>query len=191
MWKFVLRMLKCWLPYAIIIVGLSGLLYVVGQQVLRQQANDPQIQMAEDTAARLAAGEQPQALLPADKVDVATSIAPYLVMYDANGKPVAGSGQLNGQLPTLPAGVFDSVRKDGEDRVTWQPLPGVRSATVVSPIKGGSGGFVMAGRSLRESELRTDDLGKLILVGCLGLLVLELGVVALLFRNPPRRRVIV
>lgn len=184
MWKIVLLLLKYWLPCAIIIVGLSGLLYVVAQQDLRQGANDPQIQLAEDTAARLATGEQPQALLPANKIDIASSLSPYLVIYDTAGKPVAGSGQLDGQLPTLPAGVFDSVRKDGEDRVSWEPRGGVRSAVVVTQIKGSRGGFVLAGRSLRETEIRIDELGKLILVGCLGLLVLEFIVIAILFRKP-------
>ena len=37
-----------------------GICYVAVQQTLRQSANDPQIQMAEDAAAALAKGEKPE-----------------------------------------------------------------------------------------------------------------------------------
>lgn len=36
--------------------------------------------------------------------------------------------------------------------------PGVRSAAVVVSVSGGQGGFVLAGRSLREVEKRVDQL---------------------------------
>ena len=42
------------------------------------------------------------------------------------------------------------LARRGEDRLTWQPEPGVRSATVVVHYQGAQAGFVMAGRSLRE-----------------------------------------
>jgi hypothetical protein len=50
----------------------------------------------------------------------------------------------------------------GENRVTWQPEPGVRIAAVVASYSGTQSGFVMAGRSLRETERRVDQLGELI-----------------------------
>jgi hypothetical protein len=40
-----------WLPLAVAITILAGLVYATVQQSLRQGANDPQIQLAEDTAA--------------------------------------------------------------------------------------------------------------------------------------------
>jgi hypothetical protein len=48
-----------------------------------------------------------------------------------------------------PPGVFASVSANGEDRVTWQPAPGVRSWIVVDAFRGG---FVIAGRSPGDSE---------------------------------------
>ncbi len=42
--------IKYWLPLAIVITALSGFIYLVGQQNLRMSANDPQIQLSEDTA---------------------------------------------------------------------------------------------------------------------------------------------
>jgi hypothetical protein len=57
----------------------------------------------------------------------------------------------------VPAGILDYVRTRGEDRVTWQPEPGVRIAAVVVHFKGTQPGFVLAGRSLREAEVREDN----------------------------------
>jgi hypothetical protein len=86
-------------------------------------------------------------------------------VFDDSGKALASSGTLHNQLPILPSGVFDYVRRSGEDRITWQPEPGVRSAVVVTPYSGASSGFVMAGRSMRESEARTSQLELLLGAG--------------------------
>jgi len=167
---------------AAIVTGLSGLLYAAVQQDLRQSANDPQIQMAEDTAAKLADGQQVQNVVPSEKVDIANSLAPYIIIFDATGKPIASSVQLNGQTPTIPSGVFDYVRQNGEDRITWQPQSGVRSAIVVTQFKGPNPGFVLAGRSLREVEIREDDIMHLILLGWIAILLVTLLATAILFR---------
>jgi len=45
------KVLKQWLPLAIVIKLLCGLVYVAVQQEVRLSANDPQIGMAEDLAA--------------------------------------------------------------------------------------------------------------------------------------------
>lgn len=164
-------MFKCWLLIAIIVSGLSGLLYATVQQVLREGANDPQIQMAEDAAATLTAGGQVQSVVPPGEVDIAKSLATYMIVFDESGKPVAASARLNGQIPTIPAGVFNYVRQNGEDRITWQPQPGVRSAVVVTRFQGATSGFVLVGRSLREVEIREDDLLQIDFVGWAGILI--------------------
>jgi hypothetical protein len=47
--------------------------------------------------------------------------------------------------------------------VTWQPAPNVRMATVVVPYSGSNvSGFVVAGRSLREVEVREASLTKMV-----------------------------
>jgi hypothetical protein len=50
------KVLKQWLPLAIAITLLCGLVYVAVQQEVRLSANDPQIGMAEDLAAALSHG---------------------------------------------------------------------------------------------------------------------------------------
>ena len=50
--------------------------------------------------------------------------------------------------------MLESARADGENRVTWEPRSGVRSATVSAAVRGGSRMVVTVGRSLREVEVR-------------------------------------
>ncbi len=142
---------RTWLAFAVVVTALCALVYVTAQQVLRQDANDPQIQMAEDAAASLNNGVAPDAVVSKQQVEFSTSLAPFLIVFDASGKPVAGSGVLNGQLPQYPIGALESAKRGGENRVTWQPQPDVRIASVAVPYKGG---YVIAGRSLREVEKR-------------------------------------
>jgi len=168
-----------WIPLAAVATALCLFVYLAVQQSMRWGANDPQIQMAEDAAAALASGGTPESMLPAARVDISTSLASFMVIYDNTGKPLASSALLNGEMPVLPAGVFDYVRQKGEDRVSWQPQPGVRMAIVVVPISGGQAGFVMAGRSLREVEKRVDQLGQITLIAWLATLAGSLVVVAL------------
>jgi hypothetical protein len=172
------NILRFWLPLALLTTLLSGLIYVVAQQAGRASANDPQIQLAEDAAAALAAGQPLDSLIPAAKVDIAASLAPYLIVFDSSGKAIAGSGVLHGELPSIPPGIFDYVRQHGEDRLTWQPEPGVRSATVVVGYGGSSPGFILAGRSLRQVEERDTNIMRLIGVGWFATLCAALAGVA-------------
>lgn len=158
---FIKKVLKQWFPLAVVIVALGGLAYAIGQQVYRISANDPQIQMAEDGAAALSAGAAPENLVPSGKVDVAHSLSPFIVVLDDTGKVISANASLNGQVPPIPAGVLDYVRVKGEDRVTMQPQPGVRFAAVITRFTGLTNGFILAGRSLREVEIRSDNLFKL------------------------------
>jgi hypothetical protein len=149
------RSLVAWLPFAVAITGLAGLAYALDQSNLRQGANDPQIQLAEDAAARLAAGAPVATVVPHTDtvVDIVQSLAPFVIVYDTGDRPLASTATLDGATPLLPAGVSTSARQR-EDRVTWQPRDGVRIAAVVVAY---SGGTVVAGRSLREVESRADD----------------------------------
>lgn len=182
--RIVKIILKYWLLITIIISGLIGLNYAAIQQVLRLGADNPQIQMAEDAAAKLASGQQVRDVVPVEQVDIASSVASYLIVFDASGQPIASSARLNGQIPTLPAGVFDYVRQNSEDRITWSPQPGVRDAIVVTQFKGVHSGFVVAGRSLREVEKLIDTIGQILLIGWLGMLIVTLLGTTLVFWKP-------
>lgn len=142
----------------------AGTAVVISQQVLRLSGNDPQIQLAEDAAQRLNSGEDAAHVVPDRNVDMAASLAPFVIVYDDAGRPLTSSGNLDGMTPVLPRGVFDFVRSHNEEQVTWQPRPGVRIASVVVRT---SKGFVVAGRNLREIEIRKDKVTQLAMVGWL------------------------
>ena len=155
------RAIALFLVPAVLATLAAGLVFVTTQQVLRLGANDPQLQLAEDAAAALDAGATPDVVVGAAKVDVATSLAPFVVVFDAAGHALATDGALDGAAPVPPSGVLASAAAGTPNMVTWQPRAGVRVATVTVRWKGGT---VFAGRSLREVERRVD----LVLVLCGG-----------------------
>lgn len=171
--------LKTWLPFALLLTLVCGMIYGTVQQVYRQSANDPQIQMAEDTAAALEKGAKPTRLIGDNSIDMAKSLAPYTVMYDDELNPLAANVIIDGATPRPPRGVFEYARAHGEDRLTWQPQPGVRSAIVVVHYGGTKSGFVLAGRSLREVEIRESRLVLSLEIGWLVSMMATLGAVFL------------
>jgi hypothetical protein len=163
------RILMRWLQLAGAASACCLLVWVAVQQVWRQDANDPQLQMARDAAARLASGQAPvDAVVPTGTVEVATSLAPFLTVLDARGSIVASSGRVHGALKSVPSGVLDHVRQTGEEEVSWQPEPGVRVATSVVSYPGG---FVLAGRSLLETERRRARMSDLVALAWIGMLI--------------------
>lgn len=146
--------------FAVIATASSGAMFLVVEQALRMNANDPQIQMAEDASAALSKGEAYSVIVPeneVEKVDIAKSLAPFLIIYGENGKAITGTGALNGEYPTFPSGVFAYTKIHGEDRVTWQPSTSTRVALVVRYYTGEKTGFAVAGRSMREVEKRINN----------------------------------
>lgn len=151
------KVLLKWLPLGATIIVMAGLVYWAVQQNYRISANDPQIQVAEDLATALSQGQaQPTAIVPPNPtVPMSSSLATFVVIYDDSGKPIGSSVALDGKMPVPPLGVFDTVKKRGETRFTWQPQKDVRAAAVVTHYSSQQGsGFVLAGRSLKEVEAR-------------------------------------
>ncbi|HSX24534.1 MAG TPA: hypothetical protein VLG69_01050 [Candidatus Andersenbacteria bacterium] len=152
---------------------LFGTIYAVGQRILRQDANDPQIQLAQDIANLLSGNARPSDLASSTKIDMAKSLAPFLIVTDTKGVVLTATGQLDNQIPTISQGVLDASKKTGQNRVTWEPKKGVRIALVVAPYPNG---FVAVGRSLREVELRETMLFRIVAIAWLiSVVVLLLG----------------
>src|SRR5512138_944335 len=168
------RILARWIQLAALATAFSLLVYLAVQQVGRQTANDPQLQFARDAVASLSAGQTASSLTGGQQVNIGSSLAPWLTILDDRGNIVSSSGRLHGELRSVPAGVLEHARLSGEERVTWQPEHGVRMATII--VHRPTGGFVVAGRSLAESEARTAAYGRLIFAAwaatLIGLLVI-------------------
>jgi len=166
--KLILRTFALWLPLAVAFSGVFGFSYLATQQNYRQSVNDPQIQMAEDAAASLARDNVPANVVPhgAMPIDIATSLATWVAVYDSTGTPIESNAVLDDALPRLPAGLFntDNWREQKtwqtpvgfETRVSWQPNPDVRQAVVIVRFEPpyGPAEFVAVGRSMRAVEER-------------------------------------
>jgi hypothetical protein len=174
---------------ALVLAGLATVLALalntIPQQVLRLGANDPQIALADDLVAKLEQGIAPTDAISPASIDIARSLTPFVIAYDDQGRPLTSQARLDGAIPTPPSGVFDYVRQHGEDRLSWQPIlgttsskdqksalnggmtpraHGVRIAAVVqrvAPVGNAPGGFVLAGRNMREVENREHLVGQL------------------------------
>jgi hypothetical protein len=172
--------LPLWLFVAAAVTAGSLIAYAMAVQIERQGANDPQIQLTEDGAAALENGRPIAQVVPADTIDVAQSLAPFVIVLDDAAKPLASSGLLDGQVPIPPSGVIAFVRNNGEERVTWAPRPGLRLAAVARRVAGQRPGFIIVARSLREVQWRVARLTRIIAVGwSVCLLVLTAGVVVM------------
>jgi hypothetical protein len=160
-----------WLPIGVAVTLVLGISYTFVQQSYRQDANDPQIMVARDVAAGLASGTSASELVSSEQIDPSKSLAPFVIVLDANGKTVISSAVLGTSALVPPAGVLTTAKVSGENRVTWQPRADTRIAAVVVPVKNGSGGWVVAGRSLQVVEEREDALTRMAGLGLLATLV--------------------
>lgn len=164
-----------WLPLAVVIIIVSGMVYMAEQQNYRMSANDPQIQIAEDISEAIVQGRAtPDAIVPATpSASISQGLSAFVTIYDDTGKPIGSSVALDGKLPEMPKGVVDFVKQKGEERFTWEPQKGVRIAAVVKHFGGKTPGYVLAGRSLREIELREKNLMMLCGFGMLAALLVS------------------
>lgn len=176
-----------WFGYAAVITLVCILVYVTVQQSFRLSANDPQVQMAQDSALAIDKGADPHSPPGANNgIDISQDLSPYLMVYDPSGNVVAGNATLNGKPLRIPQGVIDYIRKNGRDAASWQPAPGVRQAMVgVSTTRGRF--IVVAGRSLAPTEERIARLGEQVAFGWVMSLIAMLVVAflqSLMIRKP-------
>ncbi len=159
-----------WLAATGILVIIFGTIYAGVQQSQRNEANYPQIQLAEDAAVALNSGAKP-GVFARTKIDLQHSLRPFIIVYDKSGHVVTGSGYLHGRIPTVAQGVLTVAQGKPYNFVTWQPEPNVRIAAVsVAADKY----YVLSGRSLAEVEKNESRTLQLALLGGLAsLLVLS------------------
>ena len=151
---------------------MSGLIYATVQQDIRMGANDPQIEIAQNFAITLAANQSFKTMFPRNTVELSSSLSPYIIIFNDQGVITTTSGVLHGNMPVLPKGAFADAKRRGELRFTWQPEEEVREAVVLEHYSGSSSGFVLAGRSMFETEKREEHILLLVFMGwitCLGM----------------------
>lgn len=162
-----------WIVGALVATVAIGAVYGAVQQGDRSSADDaPQALISQ--LASVAGSDTPGAA-QSPRVNVAESRMPFYVIYNADGRPIAGDGYLDGKRARIPEGVLQSTVVNGSDHLTWEPEPGVRLA-LTTAREGRT--VIAAGQSLAAFEQRTDRLGMLLLLGwLLTLAVLTCGAV--------------
>ena len=167
------RAFALFVPAAAAFTLAAGLTYLAVQQDLRIGANDLPQQLAEDGARALDGGAEPGTVAGSTQIPIDTSLAPFVAVFDTDGKLLASDGSLDGRPPAPPAGVLRSAQDSGRDAVSWQPRRGVRVALVVLPWRGGT---IAAGRSLRAVETRIESITALVALGWLvGLVIIAVA----------------
>ena len=137
-----------WVGAAAIIFVIFGTIYGVVQQAQRNEADMPQIQIAQDVAEKLNQGRTPDSQT-AWQVNMNKSLATFVIIYDKSGHIVSGSGYLDGAVPAAPYGILTNSQNKAFHRISWQPQSDVRIAAVtVSSSKY----YVLSGRSLKQVE---------------------------------------
>lgn len=147
---------KAWLPLAVLATFMAGTVCMVAHQVLRQSANDPQIQLAEDWVDQIVGGTDPNRLNLGPFIDPARSLAPFGIVYNQDGNIIASSVSAPSTM-TQPHGVFDTVdaASTKDARYTWQPATGERYAVVLKRASlQDKSYYVLAGRNLEQVEAR-------------------------------------
>lgn len=160
--------IKIWATIAVASTFILGTMYVVAHQVLRQSANDPQIQMAEDWAASIVQGDEPGSLHLGNFIDPSKSYQPFGIIYDQDGLIVNSSVAAPTNM-LQPDGVFTTVDNapNNEARYTWQPATGDRYAAVLkrANLQDGTSYYVLAGRNLKLVEERESRVMWLTFIG--------------------------
>jgi hypothetical protein len=139
---------RWWITGAALITVAAFLAWLSYGLSLRNGGDRQPLRLAAGAAGQLASGSPPGSVLP-PAINVASSPAPFVIVFDARHRVLASSGHLNGHAPWLPAGVLAWVAAHGRDRITWQPGPGLREAAVIEPYGGPHPGFVLAAQSLQ------------------------------------------
>ncbi len=147
---------------AILVTGISLLIYASVQQQYRTSANDPQIQIARGVAVKLKQNKAVNALMPQDTVDLEQSLSTFVQLYDAGGNLLQSNGFIGSKAPSVPKGVLDRAKENGEYMVTWQPSAEARLASVTIYAGLPQAAYVLVGRSLMEVEKRESALVKMV-----------------------------
>ncbi len=146
-----------WLPLGVAVTLLTGLFYTAVQQVYRQEGNDPQIQISQEIVRGLEAGEDPKSLESTHKVELADTESPFVIVYGEDEKIIASSVTFEGNDPKVPSGSLHQTDGGQQSRITWAPSTDAREAIVIDHFAtkdGKSKGYIVVGRSLKETEQR-------------------------------------
>jgi hypothetical protein len=159
--QYVPNEVKYFLAFSLFITVTVVFICAVAQNILRSIANDPQIQLAEDASYLLGHSAPMGPIVPEASVELLRNLGPFIQVYDEKGSLLDGNALLNGISPKISKNDLLYAKKHRENRITWQPEAGTRIATIIFHYEGQNPGYVVSGRSLRETENKIGNIGKL------------------------------
>jgi hypothetical protein len=142
-----------WIAGAALITLAAGAAWLGFGVSLRSGGDQQPLRLATRAASRLEAGSRLASVLP-PAINMAASRAPFIMVFDRRHHVLVSSGRLSGRIPVLPGGVLAWAARHGEDRITWEPQPGLREAAVIEPYGQPRLGFVLAAQSLQTISAR-------------------------------------
>lgn len=147
--------------------------------VLRQQANDPQVEVTDQVANIIRQGAPLDVIISgAEQVDLSKSGALFVMIYDKDKNLVGSSAVLNGQPLSLPVEALDKAKGFNDYRFDWEVSEYVKAAAVVKAVD--EIGYVVAAKSLAEYENRANTLSQPLWIGWAVSIILALVLSSLL-----------
>ena len=178
------RLAALWGVAFVLLSMAAAAIYVTAQQAGRIGANDVPRAVGRQASQSLGQGAVPAVVVGSAVLDLAADSSPFTIVFDSAHHVLATNATVAGTVPNVPTGVLDVAVANGENRVTWQPMDGVREAVVAQPWRSGaSTGVVVSGMSLLPTEARSRSVLELTTIGWVVGLVLISAIVALASRR--------
>lgn len=131
---------------------------------LRQQANDPQVEVTDQVANIIRQGAPLDAIVSgAEQVELSQSDALFVMIFDKDKNLAGSSAVFNGQPLSVPSESFDLAKASGDYRFDWQVSETKKIAAVMKAVDDSS--YVLAGRSLAEFDRRAAVLSQPLWLG--------------------------
>lgn len=134
--------------------------YLITQQALRLDANELPAALAIQTSLDLSHHRNTKIMLPTVPVDISKSLSPFVMIYDRKINLVATTALIHNQKPLYPKEILKALSQQNEIRVTWQPKPNLRFASVAMKYQNG---YIVSGRSLLETEKLINQIEKIVI----------------------------
>ena len=155
-----------------LVVGLIMCTFLAAiQQSERLRANDNPAMIAHFIARDWDAAREPAQSLD-EPHEIRGEYVTFTTIYDNNLHLIASDGILDGQPVLAPSGVLRAASPKHDNAITWQPVRGLRLATVV--VKANNG-YIVSAQNLRQTERRLERIILIVLTGYL-LSLLLIGV---------------
>ena len=96
------------------------------------------------------------------EVNISQSLMPFVVTYDKKGKPIDGSGFVDGKLPKIDLDTLEKSKDKTYNAVTWEPKKDVSVAAVIVEAKDY---YVLSGANQREAAKSHSKILQNVLIG--------------------------